>query len=213
MACKDNKDRSQGNLTQLSCGASEAIHKADKSGIFIEVKLGDRSLEVLVDTGATVTILSKDVLADIFADKPLKQLTTDVLIADGTPLKVYGSKEVKFSIQDMVFDHTMVIADLSVDGILGLDFLRAHQCSLDLNGCSLTFGKVGKSVACQYKGNIGSIRVTLCENLEKLPQSEVVTYCDVNNQDTQNCPAVGIVEPCKKFNESDRALVARTLVT
>jgi predicted aspartyl protease len=206
MTCKDNKDRHQGNLTQLSCGASEAIHKAGDSGIFIEVKLGEKSLEFLVDTGATVTILSKDVLADICADRPLQQLTTDVLIADGTPLKVYGSKGVKFSIQDMVFDHTMVVADLSIDGILGLDFLRAHQCSVDLNGCSLTFGKVGKSVACQYKGKIGCSRVILYENLEILPESEVVTYRDVPNQDTQCFHAVGIVEPCKQFNDSDRAL-------
>jgi hypothetical protein len=44
--------------------------------------------------------------------------------------------------------------------------------------------------------------VTVCENLE----SEVVTYRDIHNPDTQCFPAVDIVEPCKQFNESDRAL-------
>lgn len=37
MSCTDSKEQPQGNLTQLNCGASEAINKAGESGIFIEI--------------------------------------------------------------------------------------------------------------------------------------------------------------------------------
>lgn len=37
-------------------------------------------------------------------------------------------------------------------------------------------------------------------------------YCNVNNVES-NVPILGIVEPCKQFCDSDRALVAEYLVT
>lgn len=56
-------------------------------------------------------------IADVLSDTPLSKLSTDILIADGTPLKVYGTQEVHFSMQGMLFDHTIVVADLNVDRI------------------------------------------------------------------------------------------------
>lgn len=56
----------------------------------------DKQLRFLVDTGATVTIVSKCKIADISSDKPRRKLSTDILIADGTPLKVKGHKRYSF---------------------------------------------------------------------------------------------------------------------
>lgn len=116
------------------------------------------------------------------------------MIADGTPLKVYGTQEVQFSKQGMLFDNTILVADLKVDGIVGLDFLRLNKCAVDLEKCTLKFGQVhvAKTVACQYRG---CFRVSLCENLGIPPKSEVITYCNVNNVES-NTPILGIVEPC-----------------
>lgn len=44
--------------------------------------------------------------------------------------------------QDMHFDHTIVIAGLSVDGISGLDFLRLNKCAVDVENCTPNFGQV-----------------------------------------------------------------------
>lgn len=90
-------------------------------------------------------------VTDVLSDKPLSKLSTDILIADGTPLKVYGTQEVQFSIQGMLIDHTIVVVDLSVDGILGLDFLRRNKCAVDLERCTLKFGQIEKAVNCQYR--------------------------------------------------------------
>lgn len=76
----------------------------------------------------------------------------------------------------MLFDHTIVVADLNVDGILGLDFLRLNKCAVYLEKCTLKFGQVEKAVACQCRGKIGCFRVSLCENLGIPPKSEVMTY-------------------------------------
>lgn len=48
ISCTDSKEQPQENLAQPNCGASEAINKYDKSGIFIEDCI--KQLRVLEDT-------------------------------------------------------------------------------------------------------------------------------------------------------------------
>ena len=39
---------------------------------------------------------------------------------------------------------------------------------------------------CKYKGKIGCFRVTLCENVNIPPMSEIVTYGNVKGKDDQD---------------------------
>lgn len=68
---------------------------------------------------------------------------------------MYSTQGMHFSLQGMLFDRTVIVADLSVEGILALDFLRANKCSVYLNNCVLRFDKTGKPVACQYQDKTG----------------------------------------------------------
>ena len=60
--CKNSRD---GNVAHLSCGTSEILNKAGESGMFVDVKIRDNVLEFLVDTGATVTLVSKSPIGKI----------------------------------------------------------------------------------------------------------------------------------------------------
>ena len=52
---------------------------------------------------------------------------------DGVPIKVQGSATVCLTIAGVEFEHEFIIADqITVDAILGLDFLEAKSCTLDL---------------------------------------------------------------------------------
>ena len=60
---------------------------------------------------------------------------------DGTPLKIHGAAAVvPVQLADRTYDINAVVAEgLTTDAILGLDFLEAHLCILDLGRRTLSF--------------------------------------------------------------------------
>jgi predicted aspartyl protease len=96
---KENGKRDKEDVaSKLSCGASEMISKAGKSGMFVKVEINGKVLEFLVDTGATITLMSSNSSEDIVDSGSLNPLNSDVMIADGTSLNVYGVQVLLLSI-------------------------------------------------------------------------------------------------------------------
>ena len=56
-----------------------------------------------------------------------------------------GKTELELGIDKQKLKHTLLLADIENDGILGMDFLKAHQCDLTNNeikrGRNLVFCK------------------------------------------------------------------------
>ena len=67
--------------------------------MFVDVKIRDNVLEFLVDTGATVTLVSKSAIEKIGPITSVEPLQPEMLIANGTQLKVYGTQLLEFSLQ------------------------------------------------------------------------------------------------------------------
>jgi hypothetical protein len=76
------------------------------------------------------TVLSKAVFDRLhnIALNDTTEVAQDILSAAEEPLKTYGKITLAFSIGNFSFQQPMVIADISVDGILGLDFLHGNRC-------------------------------------------------------------------------------------
>ena len=68
------------------------------------------------------------------ADHSLRPWTGNSLVGvDGTPLTLHGYTDLTIRLSDIPFTATVVIADgLTTEAILGLDFLLANQCILDM---------------------------------------------------------------------------------
>ena len=66
----------------------------------------------------------------------------------------------------------MVVADVDVDIIIGLDFLRTHNCKIDVTEETLTI----QDRVCKLKlaGKLGCYRVTVSETVEIPPMSEII---------------------------------------
>lgn len=57
----------------------------------------------------------------------------DVLCASGTKLQVRGKTTVALTLEtDLTLHQQMPVADLQVDGALGLDFMKNHPCVIDV---------------------------------------------------------------------------------
>ena len=103
----------------------------------IEGCIGDISVRFLSDTGASVNLLHKDVWEKICAKHncPLEPWGGERLVgAERSPLGVLGAVCLEIDLQtEHYFKVRFVIVDLlSVEGILGLDFLSANKCTIDL---------------------------------------------------------------------------------
>ena len=89
----------------------------------------------LVDTGAGVSLLNKEMWNKIIPTLELSEPATShrLVGVDGVPLKVLGSAVLPVTVSGMTFKHKFIIAEhITADAILGLDFLEANRCVLNL---------------------------------------------------------------------------------
>ena len=118
---------------------SRNIHVIKESGLYVKALVGGMETSLLVDTGATISLLSRVLFEALLQDQSyeLKGVCEPVSSANGTPIDVIGQTEVCVVIGESKFQQPVVIADIHVDGILGMDFLKNRNCIIDLQKESL----------------------------------------------------------------------------
>lgn len=81
---------------------------------------------MLVDTGATLSVLGKEIFDKILSKtatiNTMEKVGHPVLSANSESQKVYGKLDLPITIDKLVYNSTVAVADISVDAILGLDF-------------------------------------------------------------------------------------------
>ena len=95
-----------------------------------------------MDTGAAVSLLSRALWERVKPDGAELQpgISRQLVSVDGTPLQICGSAVVPVQLADRTYDINIVVAEgLTTEAILGLDFLEAHLCILDLGRRTLSF--------------------------------------------------------------------------
>lgn len=98
------------------------------------INVGNRRIRALLDTGASITIVSQEFLGKAcYKDSPLLSAKhPKVKGVTENYLKVLGMLELEIFIDGMVFVHSVhVIQDLHYAFILGLDFLRTNHANID----------------------------------------------------------------------------------
>ena len=107
--------------------------------------------------------------------------------------------------------HKVLIADIEVDGILGMDFLWAEQCELHLENKVYVLTLTGGQVSCHMtQGNLACWRVAICETVVIPPRSEVIVAADFVEGEASD--GAGVLEATTRFQEHNNILVARALV-
>ena len=125
----------------------------------------------LLDTGAAVTLIHHDKWESLPPSKtPLKPWTGKPLVGvAGRPLEVWGATFVDIDIAGEHFSTQVVVASaLTTEAILGGDFLRDNQCTLEIGQRRLQFGNRGVAIAMDEVSSepvIVQARVTLDETI------------------------------------------------
>ena len=209
---KDNKSRGQNNESGKQAEQHHAKHVAGKSsGLYLSCKINSIPTDCLVDTGATLSILSIrawDTLSQA-STMSLKPFKAAIFTASGNQVDVKGQVSMMVEISSIKCIAEMVVADIDVDAILGLDFLKANNCQLNLDEDTLSIK--GKTCPLNIAGKIGCYRITVSETVEIPSRSEVIIQGKVH------MPAfcsndLAIVEPTDTSFLSGKGIIAKALV-
>lgn len=139
-----------------------------ESGLFINGLVDMVPCNLLVDTGATLSILGDRIFEKIkkAGHWCLEPVAQNIVGADGTPLEVKGKGNFRIQLGEYKFECTAVVANIKADGILGLDFLKSSHCLVDISQNKMYIRGVEHEL--QLRGHIGCSHIRLTENNVKL---------------------------------------------
>ena len=179
-----------------------------QAGLFIPVKLGDYLVDCLIDTGATLTLVSTKVWDTIKDTKPHDNFDSSIVSASENKLTTMGRTRVCFDINDTRCAMDVVIAEMDVDVILGLDFMIAHHVKVDIEGMAININ--GKTCSVKQAGKIGCHRVVVSEQVVVPECSDIILPGKVVVWDKQP-GQFGILQPTESFQTSIEGKIATHL--
>ena len=103
----------------------------------------------------------------------------------------------------------VVIVEMDVDAILGLDFMLIHNVTVDIVGMVMHIK--GKACPLTKVGKLGCYRFIVTERMPVPSRSEVIVegqLVDWNSSDE----TIGIIETSDGFLNSNRGVLARALI-
>ena len=114
---------------------------AEPRGYFTDGFAENTPVHWLIDTGSTTTILSQQKYLEIPAEErpDLQTEEKELVTADDKPLKVFGRTTLNIKFGTQWVRHEVYVAEISNQGLIGVDFLLQHKVSLDFAEQKITF--------------------------------------------------------------------------
>ena len=108
--------------------ATASSVNANQSSIFVDGLVDGKPVAILIDTGATRTIMAPRIWS-----KQLSATDWKLKTATGTVVKMHGEASVKITFGSSCVEETVLVADIENDFILGMDVMRKYGFKMDLN--------------------------------------------------------------------------------
>lgn len=125
--------------------------EAQQGVMFVGARVGSqdvggsrRDVRFLVDTGSDITTLNTETFHHVFEGNlpQLEPVQRAFLIASGDRLNIAGCCSVLIVIGEEAYPHTVLIAESSEEGLLGMDFLTKFWATIDTVNRTVKFGTV-----------------------------------------------------------------------
>ena len=211
--CDQNKDETEKKQKveqdKKEPDKSVKVSGVQNSGLFVTAFMNGQPVTCLIDTGATLTIISRKVWKGMVRrTSELTSFGQVISTASGNPIDVCGRTTVRLRIAETHCVMEVTVADIENEAILGLDFMREMNCKIDVGKCTLTIQ--GQTMKLDSVSYVGCSRIIVSETIHIPPRSEKIikaTMVDSSIEDGGLC----IIEPSERFMENG-ALVAKTLI-
>jgi hypothetical protein len=144
----------------------------------IKGKIGTYSVNCLVDSGATISCISQNILELTSPNVTCEQSTIENITGVGGAIhSVSGIVLLEFSIQDQIFSHKFhVIPALNYSVILGVDFLRENDAVIDFSCGTMVLNKNSESCSVNFMGLYSANVHSLARTVDQVvisPHSEI----------------------------------------
>ena len=202
---KDSKDKAGSTGKGSVC-----LSNTSQAGLFVQANLEGYSADCLVDTGATLTLISSKVWSTIKGSETLEKFDMEVISASGNVLDTKGKTKVCFVINGNSCIMDVVVTSMDIDAIIGLDFMLTHNVVVDIVGMVMHIRE--KACPLFKVGKTGCYRVIVSERVPVPSRTEVILEGKLVDWEHGN-DSIGIMESSEGFLSSNRGVVARTLVT
>ena len=136
------------------------------AGLYVGGQVETAPVDWIVDTGCTVTLVSRSVFDKLHPDdRPELFLHSRELVsADGSPLKTLGEAQFNISVGSKTVVHRAVIADIQNDGLLGIDFLKQHEFMIDFTTNRLHCKEDSIQAHCKLEKTDRACRVSVADH-------------------------------------------------
>ena len=186
----------------------------DDDGYFVSANVNEKPVTLLCDSGANVSILNSSLL-NTWGNSMTPNLipvnvNTMLLTVTGDRKPFEGKALVQIRLGKCTFQHEFLFADITQDGILGIDFMIKNKCDLMISRSCLKVK--GEEIPCHMSNGIQPTccRVALVENVSIPAESEIIVAG--KPLDKLDRGRLGIVEPSLKFVQNTGILVAKVLI-
>ena len=189
----------------------EAVKVSGKrsSGLFVSACVNGKPLNSLVDTGATLTIISSRVWETVGnSSSTLNSFEQVISTASGNPIEVKGKTNVHIKVSKSSCYMEVIIADIDNEAILGLDFLERNNCKIDIAQGNLMIQD--ETIKLDHVGYVGCSRIVAKDMVQIPPRSQRIIKASMTDSTLEE-GRLCIIEPAESFLEKGSALVAKSL--
>nr|CAD7263765.1 unnamed protein product [Timema shepardi] len=179
------------------------------SAVFVEGKLWDEPIDLLIDTGAAVSLIDEKVWQRA-SNVKLQPTNRSVINASGDHMTVLGTVSVPVRIGSYFVTQEMIVAKgLTQMCLIGTDFLRRNKCDVLLSKGIMRVGE-GEVPLNKTQGETqpGVCRVTLKETIVIPSGHEVVLQAAVSAD-----MGMGVLETNSHLSEKHGIFAARVVVS
>ena len=179
----------------------------------ITIKISGRKYDCMIDDGSAITVISRQCYLSIpERERPrTKPIPVKLCSVDGSELINYGVADLTFSLGNNTYTEEVVVADITNDMILGLDFLKEnHRCSVSYYENALEIDGQKYRTKAIKAISLAVCKVTLTEGGIIPPKSEVIFQGKLKNRG--KTPVEGMVESARLSNAKQGLWAARSIV-
>ena len=127
----EQKARNQDSTTAVPTVPTFSI--SSQSDYIIQGLVNGVAIDVLVDTGAAITVLSIEAWRKVGMKGRLFSTKRKLMGVQGTPLQLHGVANIDLTLEGKVFPVEVTVAEtLTTDLILVRDFMKAQQCTIQM---------------------------------------------------------------------------------
>ncbi|KAJ8982923.1 hypothetical protein NQ317_004579 [Molorchus minor] len=173
--------------------------KHQSNSIFIDALVDGKPRELLLDTGATRTIIRPDIVGTSTKVKPTPwRLRT----ATGQPATIHGEVGVAFNIGNTCFNGQVLVADIEDELILGMDIMNTKGFKLDFKRGVL---QINEEEVVLHGRTEERVRVVLAEDSSISERCEAILYACPDGRYDEG--SIMMVEPGTHDSEGGHGVV------